>query len=148
MFLTRVLSVFIDSIVMERSSSSSPSAFPIFDGSDYAHQGTSLVIRKWSFLHHNSQKNQIVPINLFWFLKGATIYWLLSGIVFIFYFFVALDPCERIGSHGGRMFVLYKKSQPQIAKGVSEMIAPKGGGGGGSKDRVNSSLSFRILLSH
>lgn len=46
MFLTRVLSVFIDSIVMERSSSSSPSAFPIFDGSDYAHQGTSLVIRK------------------------------------------------------------------------------------------------------
>lgn len=58
-------------------------------------------------------------------------------------FFAALDPCERIGSHGGRNFVLYKKSQPQITKGVSEMIAPKGGGSS-SKYWVNR-FSLRIL---
>lgn len=57
---------------------------------------------------------------------------------------LALNPWERIGSHGERNFGLYKKkSESQITKEMSEMIDQKGSGR--LKDWVNRSLSFKVL---
>ncbi|GKV00177.1 hypothetical protein SLE2022_148720 [Rubroshorea leprosula] len=55
----------------------------------------------------------------------------------------ALSPWEKIGSQGGRNFVLCKKAvHPQMTEGRSEMIAHKNSGW---KAWLNKSFSFKIL---
>ncbi|XVF20620.1 hypothetical protein REPUB_Repub12eG0016800 [Reevesia pubescens] len=53
----------------------------------------------------------------------------------------ALSPREKIGSQGGRNFVLCKKqAQPQMTEAMSEMITQKGSGW---KAWLNKSFSFK-----
>ncbi|OMO95618.1 hypothetical protein COLO4_15750 [Corchorus olitorius] len=55
----------------------------------------------------------------------------------------ALSPWEKIGSQGGRAFLLCKKQvQPQMTEARSEMITQKGSGW---KAWLNKSFSFKIL---
>ncbi|XP_021296696.1 uncharacterized protein At4g22758-like [Herrania umbratica] len=55
----------------------------------------------------------------------------------------ALSPWEKIGSQGGRNFVLCKKQvQPQMTEARSEIIKQKGSGW---KAWLNKSFSFKIL---